>query len=34
MSGRETILQGSRTECLYSVSGLYVLNVSGYYIGI
>ena len=32
--GRETILQGSRTEHLYSVSGLYVLNVSGHYIGI
>ena len=31
---RETILQGSRTERLYSVSGLYVLNVLGYYIGI
>ena len=29
---RETILQGSRTERLYSVSGLYVLNVLGYYI--
>ena len=31
---RETILQGSRTELLYSVSGLYILNVLGYYIGI
>ena len=31
---RETILQGSRTEHLYSVTGLYVLNVLGYYIGI
>ena len=31
---RETIMQGSRTERLYSVSGLYVLNVLGYYIGI
>ena len=31
---RETILQGSRTERLYSVSGLYVLNVLKYYIGI
>ena len=31
---REMILQGSRTERLYSVSGLYVLNVLGYYIGI
>ena len=30
----ETILQGSRTERLYSVNGLYVLNVLGYYIGI
>ena len=30
----EKILQGSRTERLYSVSGLYVLNVLGYYIGI
>ena len=31
---RETILQGSRIERLYSVSGLYILNVLGYYIGI
>ena len=31
---RETILQGSRIERLYSVSGLYVLNVLGHYIGI
>ena len=32
--GRETILQGSRTERMYSVSGLYVFNVLGHYIGI
>ena len=30
---RETILQGSRTERLYSASGLYVLNVLRHYIG-
>ena len=32
--GRETILQGSKTKRLLSMSGLYVLNVLGHYIGI
>ena len=31
MLSLETILQGSRTEHLQSVSGLYVLNALGYY---
>ena len=29
--GRETILQGSRTKRLYSVSGLHILNALGYF---